>query len=61
MATKKQNRRHAVRRARRILNKAVDFVTKVSGRKLNAIRYGAGLGRSAVRDNSTSENGDAHT
>ena len=45
MATKKQNRRHVVRRVRQALNSTTEGPTKVSGRKLNGIGFGTGLGK----------------
>lgn len=45
MATKKQNRRHVVRKVRRALNRGAD-VGKMSGRRLHVHGYGTGIGRS---------------
>lgn len=55
MATKKQNRAHIKRRVRRVLNRVKDFFTHATGNKLHGRYYGAGVGRSDVRDTSLSE------
>ena len=54
MATKK-NRRHKVRRERRVLNRALDFFKQIGSRYLRHIGYGDGLGRRHVHDHSVEE------
>ena len=44
MATKKQNRRDAVRRFRRAFNRMLDVGAKISGRRIHRHKYGAGIG-----------------
>ena len=48
MATKKQNRRAAKKRVRRALKKSPEFFRGISGRKLNNVNYGQGLGDNLV-------------
>ena len=55
MATKKQNRRHKVRKERRVLNQALDFFKHIGSRYLRHIGYGDGLGRKHVHDHSVTE------
>lgn len=50
MATKKQNKRGAVRRVRRALNACMEFFTRASGKRLNQSRWGGGLKRSDLRE-----------
>lgn len=50
MATKKQNRRHTIRKIRRVLNRCLDVLTKASGHKLNQLGYGSGLSKKHLRD-----------
>ena len=49
MATKKKNRRHIVRKARRALNAGADVGSQISGRRLHKRGYGMGLGRRDAR------------
>jgi hypothetical protein len=48
MATKKKNRRVAKKRVRRALNRSPEFFRGITGRKLNNIHYGQGLGSTSV-------------
>lgn len=50
MATKKQNRRHVVRRARRALNNNLNTISNLSQHKANNIRYGDGLSKRDLRE-----------
>lgn len=50
MATKKDNRRGAVRRARRALNACNDTITRMSGRKINTYGFGRGIDCRAIRE-----------
>jgi len=45
MATKKQNLRHQVRRARKALNAAEDIPTAISGKRIARNHWGRGIGR----------------
>lgn len=49
MATKKQNKRHVVRRMRRVLNGAGDFFKQI-GRGIMYRKYGAGISKRDCRD-----------
>lgn len=57
--TKRDNKRINVRRARRVLNRAIDFLTQVTGRRLNRHGYSAGLSRSEVRERAVDSSGDS--
>ena len=56
MATKKQNRHIDKRRKQcRVLNRVMDFFTRVSGHRLNLHRYDSNINRASLRDSSRGE------
>jgi hypothetical protein len=55
MATKKQNRQIDKRKQRRVLNRVMDFFTRVSGHRLNLHRCNSNINRVSVRDSSRKE------
>lgn len=50
MATKKENRREQVRRARHVLNRNFEAGYDMSGHRINQMRYGDGLNRTNLRE-----------
>ena len=56
--TKGENKRFWVRKVRRLLNANLEFFTKVSGHKLNAMHYGCKPSKSSFRDDTKENKGD---
>jgi hypothetical protein len=50
MATKKQNKRSNVRKARRLLNLHPEFSPKITGRRINKLGWGAGLNNCHIKE-----------
>jgi hypothetical protein len=50
--TKGKNKHYLVKRVRHLLNSNLEFFTKVSGHKLNAMGYGGGPHKSGFKDSS---------
>ena len=50
MATKKQNRRHQVRRLRRVLNSGKDVGKQISGHRLHTHGYHSGISRAKATE-----------
>ncbi len=49
MATKKQNKRYTVRKARRALNRHPETLTQLSGRRCNVHGWSGGLDHTTLR------------
>lgn len=56
--SKKRNKQFINRSTRRVLNEAIDFFGKLSGRKINRHGWGCGVSRGEINDKTKDNDGE---